>query len=81
MPRSAGDTIDEGYPYDDYLFLANIILGKFTLDAAGSKQLIDNKLSFHSFVLGTVFKAAVWGRQYDLMRYIMDSVNQGTTRP
>lgn len=67
-----GDRLLDGFSYEYYLFLAQIISGRPVLQRDSSKRLIDSNLMTTPYILGTLVNSAIWGHQYDLLRYILN---------
>lgn len=63
--------IPEDLPYEYFLLLAQIITGRPVLRCDSSRRLVDSNLKTRPYILGTLLNSAIWGRQYDLVRYAL----------
>ncbi|KAI1337615.1 ankyrin repeat-containing domain protein [Xylariaceae sp. FL0016] len=68
MSRETWQSIE---PFDYVLLQAHIITGQPVLERPDALQVIGDNLRTNAYVLGTFLNNAIWGRQYDLARYIL----------
>jgi hypothetical protein len=65
------DGILKDLPYDYLLLRAQIITGHPVLQCDSSRRLVDFNVKTPPYHLGTLVNSAIWGRQYDLARYVL----------
>lgn len=65
------DKVPEDLPCEYLLLLAQIITGRPVLQCDSSRRLVDSNLKIRPYILGTLLNSAIWGHQYDLVRYVL----------